>query len=160
MKFIALMPPFGKQSAGASLVLDVKAKVKTIHNLREQGGLNRDEFLDTLLMLAVHSESPMGSSSGSGAPSVTPNVTLHELTEMWFVSKEAVAVQIELEKIIKKRIDTNNVEFDVTLPPTTITKKYDLYLTLLRKNRRHNEEPRVISQENAAGVLTGNGNRP
>ena len=50
------------------------------------------------------------------------------------------------EMFIKKRIDTNNVEFDVTLPPTTITKKYDLYLTLLRKNRRHNEEPRVISQ--------------
>jgi len=36
-----------------------------------------------------------------------------------------------------KRIDTQNVEFEVQLPPTTIEKKYDLFITILRKNRRY-----------------------
>jgi hypothetical protein len=36
-----------------------------------------------------------------------------------------------------KRIDVENVEFEMKLPPTTIDKKYDLYLTLLRKYRRY-----------------------
>jgi hypothetical protein len=35
------------------------------------------------------------------------------------------------------RIDVNNVEFEMTLPPTTVDKKYDLYITILRKNRRY-----------------------
>jgi hypothetical protein len=39
----------------------------------------------------------------------------------------------------EKRIDVGNVEFEVKLPPTTIEKKYDLYVTILRKYRRHNE---------------------
>jgi len=36
-----------------------------------------------------------------------------------------------------KRIDTANVEFAMQLPPTTIEKKYDLYVTILRKWRRY-----------------------
>jgi hypothetical protein len=36
-----------------------------------------------------------------------------------------------------KRIDTGNVELEMQLPPTTIDQKYDLYLTILRKNRRY-----------------------
>ncbi len=36
-----------------------------------------------------------------------------------------------------KRIDTQNVEFAVQLPPTTVDKKYDLYVTILRKSRRY-----------------------
>lgn len=36
-----------------------------------------------------------------------------------------------------KRIDTSNVEFEMQLPPTTIEKKYDLFVTILRKNRRY-----------------------
>ena len=40
-----------------------------------------------------------------------------------------------------KRIDTDNVEFEMQLPPTTIDKKYDLYVTILRKNRRYPEPP-------------------
>ncbi len=36
-----------------------------------------------------------------------------------------------------KRIDTGSVEFEMQLPPTTILKKYDLYVTILRKNRRY-----------------------
>ncbi len=35
------------------------------------------------------------------------------------------------------RIDVNNVEFQMNVPPTTIDKKYDLYVTILRKNRRY-----------------------
>ena len=41
------------------------------------------------------------------------------------------------EMIATKRIDTANVEFSVTLPPTKIDKKYDLYVTILRKWRRY-----------------------
>jgi hypothetical protein len=37
----------------------------------------------------------------------------------------------------ERRIDVNNVEFDIRLPPTTIDKKYDLYVTILRKWRRY-----------------------
>ena len=36
-----------------------------------------------------------------------------------------------------KRINTANVEFEVKLPPTTIEKKYDLFVTVLRKWRRY-----------------------
>jgi len=36
-----------------------------------------------------------------------------------------------------KRIDVDNVEFEMKLPPTTVDKKYDLYITILRKNRRY-----------------------
>ena len=36
-----------------------------------------------------------------------------------------------------KRIDVANVEFEMKLPPTTIDKKYDLYVTILRKYRRY-----------------------
>jgi hypothetical protein len=41
------------------------------------------------------------------------------------------------EFVTQKRIDTNNVEFDVKLPPTKIDKKYDLYITVVRKWRRY-----------------------
>src|SRR5574340_88660 len=41
------------------------------------------------------------------------------------------------EPLLKvQRIDVGNVELEMQLPPTTIDKKYDLYVTLLRKNRR------------------------
>ncbi len=36
-----------------------------------------------------------------------------------------------------KRIDVNNAEFEMKLPPTTIDKKYDLYVTILKKYRRY-----------------------
>jgi len=36
-----------------------------------------------------------------------------------------------------KRIDVNNVEFEMKLPPTTIDKKYDLLVTILKKYRRY-----------------------
>jgi len=36
-----------------------------------------------------------------------------------------------------KRIDTDNVEFEMQLPPTTIETKYDLFVTILKKNRRY-----------------------
>ena len=36
-----------------------------------------------------------------------------------------------------KRIDVANVEFEMKLPPTTIDKKYDLFVTILRKYRRY-----------------------
>jgi hypothetical protein len=96
--------------------------------------------------------------TANGEPITVPLTIKEHVDGEWIlekvVLKEVLGERNEVEEkvvphnemFIKKRIDTNNVEFDVTLPPTTITKKYDLYLTLLRKNRRHNEEPRVISQ--------------
>ena len=36
-----------------------------------------------------------------------------------------------------KRIDVANVEFEMNLPPTTVDKKVDLFVTILRKNRRY-----------------------
>ena len=41
------------------------------------------------------------------------------------------------EMFSTKRIDVNNVEFEMQLPPTKIDKKYDLYVTILRKWRRY-----------------------
>ena len=41
------------------------------------------------------------------------------------------------DKLTTKRIDVNNVEFELKLPPTTVDKKYDLLITYLRKNRRY-----------------------
>jgi hypothetical protein len=41
------------------------------------------------------------------------------------------------EMFAVKRIDVNNVEFEMQLPPTKIDKKYDLYVTTLRKWRRY-----------------------
>jgi hypothetical protein len=41
------------------------------------------------------------------------------------------------EVFTEKRIDVDNVEFEVTLPPTDVDTKYDLYVTILRKNRRY-----------------------
>jgi hypothetical protein len=41
------------------------------------------------------------------------------------------------DKLTTKRIDVNNVEFEVKLPPTSVDKKYDLYITILRKYRRY-----------------------
>jgi len=49
--------------------------------------------------------------------------------------KEEVVPHDEMFKV--KRIDTNNVEFEVQLPPTKIDDKYDLYVTILRKWRRY-----------------------
>jgi hypothetical protein len=41
------------------------------------------------------------------------------------------------ETFATRRIDVANVEFDLKLPPTTIDKKYDLYITILKKHRRY-----------------------
>ena len=41
------------------------------------------------------------------------------------------------EMLTTNRIDVNSVEFEVKLPPTTVEKKYDLYITILRKLRRY-----------------------
>ena len=41
------------------------------------------------------------------------------------------------EMFTEKRVDTGNVEFEMQLPPTTVEKKYDLFVTILRKFRRY-----------------------
>ena len=50
------------------------------------------------------------------------------------VTEETVPYE---EFVTEKRIDVNNVELEVKLPPTKIDKKYDLYVTILRKWRRY-----------------------
>jgi hypothetical protein len=40
-------------------------------------------------------------------------------------------------RAFRGRAPTGNVEFQMQLPPTAIEKKYDLYVTILRKLRRY-----------------------
>lgn len=81
---------------------------------------------------------------------VTVPVTIHEHVDgEWIIEKlvlkeltgernEQVEREIPHDQMLQtKRIDTANVEFQVELPPTTVDKKYDLYVTILRKNRRY-----------------------
>jgi len=66
---------------------------------------------------------------------IIEKVVLKELTgeRNKLVEKKIPHVQM----FTTKRIDTANVEFEVKLPPTTIDKKYDLFVTILRKWRRY-----------------------
>ncbi|MHC4403664.1 MAG: hypothetical protein ACYTG0_28745 [Planctomycetota bacterium] len=41
------------------------------------------------------------------------------------------------EMFTEKRIDVGSVEFEMQLPPTSVDEKYDLFVTVLRKNRRY-----------------------
>jgi hypothetical protein len=81
---------------------------------------------------------------------VTVPLTIQEHVDGEWIIEKVVLKELEgerseqVEKEIPhadlfqiKRIDTANVEFEMSLPPTTIEKKYDLYVTILRKNRRY-----------------------
>jgi hypothetical protein len=66
---------------------------------------------------------------------VIEKVVLKELVGERNEQKEQ---EIPHEKLFQvKRIDVANVEFEMQLPPTTIDKKYDLFVTVLRKYRRY-----------------------
>lgn len=66
---------------------------------------------------------------------VIEKVELKELTGERDQQKEKV---VPHEKIFKtERIDVNRVEFEIQVPPTTVEDKFDLYITILRKNRRY-----------------------
>jgi hypothetical protein len=62
-------------------------------------------------------------------------IVLKELTGERNAQQEKEIPHGELFQV--KRIDVANVEFEMKLPPTTIDKKYDLYVTILRKYRRY-----------------------
>ena len=66
---------------------------------------------------------------------IVEKVVLKEILGERNEQKEKEIPYAELFK--PKRIDVNNVEFEMKLPPTTIDKKYDLYVTILRKYRRY-----------------------
>jgi hypothetical protein len=81
---------------------------------------------------------------------ITVPLTIKEVVDGEWIIEKVVLKELEgernaqVEKEIPhgemftvKRIDVNNVEFEMTLPPTTVDKKYDLYVTILRKNRRY-----------------------
>jgi len=84
-----------------------------------------------------------------GQPITVPLTIQEHVDGEWIVEKvvlkevvgernEQVEKEIPHAELLKaKRIDTGNVEFEMQLPPTTIEKKYDLYVTLLRKHRRY-----------------------
>ena len=85
----------------------------------------------------------------AGQP-VTVPLTIKEHVDGEWIIEKIVLKELEgerneqTEKVIPhdplltlKRIDVNNVELEMQLPPTTVDKKYDLYVTVLRKNRRH-----------------------
>jgi hypothetical protein len=81
---------------------------------------------------------------------VTVPLTIHEHVDGEWIIEQVVLKELagerneQVEKEIPlaglfeiKRIDVGNVEFQMQLPPTTLEKKYDLYVTILRKNRRY-----------------------
>jgi len=66
---------------------------------------------------------------------IIEKVELKELTgERSEQTEETIPYQ---ELFTTKRIDVNQVEFEMQLPPTDIDTKYDLFITILRKNRRY-----------------------
>ena len=65
---------------------------------------------------------------------IIEKVVLKDLVGERNEQKEKELPYAELFQV--KRIDVGNVEFEMKLPPTTIDKKYDLYVTILRKYRR------------------------
>ena len=51
--------------------------------------------------------------------------------------------EVPHDKMVReRRIDVDNVEFEVDLPPTSVDQKYDLFITYLKKNRRFEEPPK------------------
>jgi hypothetical protein len=84
-----------------------------------------------------------------GEPVTVPLTIQEHVDGEWIIEKVVLKEilgerQAQTEKVIphdeffkEKRVDTGNVEFECTLPPTTVDKKYDLYVTILRKNRRY-----------------------
>jgi len=84
-----------------------------------------------------------------GDPTAVPLTIKEHLDGEWIIEKVALKEilgerneqkekDIPHEELFKqKRIDVNNVEFEMKLPPTTIDKKYDLFVTILRKYRRY-----------------------
>lgn len=84
-----------------------------------------------------------------GEPVTVPLTIQEHVDGEWIIEKvvlkelegernEQVEKEIPHAELFKiKRIDTGNAEFEMQLPPTTIDKKYDLYVTILRKFRRY-----------------------
>jgi len=81
---------------------------------------------------------------------VTVPLTIKEHVDGEWIIEKVVLKELEGERnelvekeiphgelFTQKRIDVNNVEFEMQLPPTTIEKKYDLFVTILRKWRRY-----------------------
>ncbi len=66
---------------------------------------------------------------------IIEKVVLKEITGERNEQKEKEIPYAELFNV--KRINVNNAEFEMKLPPTTIDKKYDLYVTILKKYRRY-----------------------
>ncbi len=84
-----------------------------------------------------------------GDPIAVPLTIKEHLDGEWIVEKielkeitgernDQVEKTLPHDAILKQnRIDVNNVEFELQLSPTTVDKKYDLYITFLRKFRRY-----------------------
>ncbi len=81
---------------------------------------------------------------------VTVPLTIQEHVDGEWIIEKVVLKELEGERdaqvekeiphadlFTEKRVDTGNVEFEMQLPPTTVEKKYDLFVTVLRKFRRY-----------------------
>lgn len=85
----------------------------------------------------------------NGEPVTVPLTIQEHVDGEWIIEKvvlkelegernEQVEKEIPHAELFKiKRIDVGNAEFEMQLPPTTIDKKYDLYVSILRKFRRY-----------------------
>lgn len=84
-----------------------------------------------------------------GEPITVPLTIKEHLDGEWIVEKielkqitgernDQKEKPVPHEGLLKtNRIDVSNVEFELQLAPTTVDKKYDLYITFLRKMRRY-----------------------
>jgi hypothetical protein len=84
-----------------------------------------------------------------GDPVSVPLVIREHLDGEWIIEKVVLKEVLgernaqkerdipHAEMFEAKRIDVGSVEFEIKLPPTTIDKKYDLYVTILKKYRRY-----------------------
>lgn len=84
----------------------------------------------------------------NGKPIAVPLTIREKVDGEWEIEKvvmkeisgernDTVEKEISSEAMFSyKRIDIGHVEFEVDLPPTRVDLKYDLFVTILRKNRR------------------------
>ncbi len=87
--------------------------------------------------------------TAKGEPITIPLTIQEHVDGEWIIEKVVLkelegerTAQVEktiphAEMFTEKRVNTGHVEFAIQLPPTTIDKKYDLYVTILRKFRRY-----------------------
>jgi hypothetical protein len=107
----------GKESVTKPLFRNVRSRVRyRLQNFKTEKG----DPISVPLTIKEHGDGQW----------IIEKVVLKEILGERNEQKEKEIPYAELFTV--KRIDVNNVEYEVKLPPTTIDKKYDLYVTTLK----------------------------